>query len=85
MADKKLFSTSETAKIMGISRVAVFKKIKNGQIKAIKLGRNFFIKISELNKIMGIGLGREERKNINKAVERVIEEYGKTLQLLGKE
>src|SRR3989338_2240547 len=41
--DKKLLSTIEVAKILGISRVAVFKKIKSGSIKAQKVGRNFVI------------------------------------------
>lgn len=40
---KDFYTTKELAKILGISRVAVFKKIKNGTIKAQKIGRNFVI------------------------------------------
>ncbi len=43
MESKEFFTTSELAKKLGISRVAVFKKIKNGVIKAQKIGRNFVI------------------------------------------
>ncbi|MBN2197695.1 helix-turn-helix domain-containing protein [Candidatus Wolfebacteria bacterium] len=40
---KDFYTTAELAKVLGISRVAVFKKIKNGLIKAQKIGRNFVI------------------------------------------
>jgi excisionase family DNA binding protein len=43
MESKEFFTTSELAKKLGISRIAVFKKIKNGAIKAQKIGRNFVI------------------------------------------
>lgn len=43
MAIKEFFTTNELAKILGVSRVAVFKKIKSGAIKAKKMGRNFVI------------------------------------------
>ena len=41
--EKKFFSTTELAKLMGISRIAVYKKIKAGEIKARRSGRNFVI------------------------------------------
>lgn len=40
---KDFYTTKELAKILGISRVAVFKKIKTGVIKAQKMGRNFVV------------------------------------------
>ncbi len=43
MNQKDFYTTAELAKILGISRVAVFKKIKNGTIKAQKIGRNFVV------------------------------------------
>lgn len=43
MESKDFYTTKELAEIIGISRVAVFKKIKNGTIKAQKIGRNFVI------------------------------------------
>ena len=43
MESKEFFTTSELAKKLGISRIAVFKKIKNSVIKAQKIGRNFVI------------------------------------------
>lgn len=43
METKDFYTTAELAEILGISRVAVFKKIKSGAIKAQKIGRNFVI------------------------------------------
>jgi len=43
MQSEDFFTTSELAKVLGISRVAVFKKIQTGAIKAQKMGRNFVI------------------------------------------
>ena len=36
----KYITTAELAKMLGISRVSVHKKIKSGEIKAIAMGRN---------------------------------------------
>ena len=43
MESKDFYTTAELAKILRISRIAVFKKIKNKTIKAQKIGRNFVI------------------------------------------
>lgn len=34
---------AQLAKILGISRIAVYKRVKKGQIKAIRIGRAFAI------------------------------------------
>ncbi len=43
MESKEFYTTKELAELLGISRVAVFNRIKNGGIKARKMGRNFVI------------------------------------------
>jgi len=43
MNSKNFYTTSELAEVLGISRIAVFNKIKNGSIRAQKMGRNFVI------------------------------------------
>ena len=48
MKTDRFLSTSELADILGISRIAVFKKIKSGQIKAQKVGRNYVIDRKDL-------------------------------------
>ena len=83
MKDKKFLSTTELAKILGISRIAVYKRIKNGKIKARKIGHDFVIDIKDLGGILEKGLKKEEKLEIEKAVKKTVEEYGETLKLLG--
>ena len=43
---------------MGISRIAVFKKVKKGQLPAIRFGRNWAVSVSEINKALSLPAGR---------------------------
>lgn len=83
--DKKYISATEAAKILGISRTAVFKKIQNGVLKAQKVGRNYIIAHNELNLVLGGELTDERKKDIEASVEKTVKEYGEALRLLGKE
>ena len=83
--EKDLLSTIEVAKLLGISRIAVFKKIKLGQIKAERVGRNFVIHKNDLPQILGEALSKDKKEFIEKAVKKTVKEYGETLKLLGKE
>ena len=85
MMQKNYLSTLEVAKLLGISRIAVFKKVKSGEIKAKKVGRNFVIRKKDLPEILGTTLGEEKKKLIENAVRKTIQDYGQTLTLLGKE
>ena len=80
--ENKFISTRELAEILGISRVAVHKKIKKGQIKAVKVGRNYIIDKKVLGGILNDDLTSKDRENIKKAVKRTVKEYGETLELL---
>lgn len=87
---KALFiSVAELAKMLGISHVAVFKKIKKGQIPAHKIGRAYAILLDDVSDLVGGSktgvLTEEGKEKIEKAVEKVVKEYGSTLKLLGKE
>lgn len=84
-ARKNYFSVSELAQILGISRVAVFKKIKKGEIKAKRFGRFWLTKDKELRNILGKTLTPAQKKFLEKAVRRTVSEYGETLRLLGNE
>ncbi len=85
MNNKKLVSTSQAAKILGISRIAVFNKIKKGEIRAEKVGRNYVIRKDQLSIITGQELSEKEKNVIEKAVAGTVSEYGETLRLLGRE
>lgn len=83
--DKEFLSTSEVAKLLGVSRIAVFKKIKSGNIKARKIGRNFAVDKKDLPDVLGAVLRETQKQEIEKAVQKTVKEYGETLRLLGKE
>lgn len=82
-------SAAEMAKMLGISHVAVFKRIKKGQIPAQKIGRSYAISVEDVSDILHGSksdiLTEEKKGEIKRAVERVVQEYGETLKLLGKE
>lgn len=78
-------STTEAAKLLGISRIAVFNKVKSGEIKAAKVGRNYVINKKDLPGFGDQELSREQKREIDEAVKRTVEEYGETLRLLGEE
>ncbi len=42
----------EAAKILDISRIAVFQNIKAGKIKATQVGRNYIISKKELGNVL---------------------------------
>lgn len=80
--ENKFISTTEMAKILGISRVAVYKRIKKGQIKAVKVGRNYVINKEDLGGILNGDLTKKDKEMIDEFVKRMVREYGETLELL---
>ena len=60
--NKEFVSTSELAKLLGISRIAVFKKIKKGEIRAEKIGRAFVILRKDIPEVTGKVLKSSEKK-----------------------
>ncbi len=46
---KDFYTTSELAKVLGISRISVFYRLGNGSIKGCKMGRNFVIFKRDIN------------------------------------
>lgn len=58
-------SIIETARILGVSRIAIFKQVKKGNIKAIKMGRSYATPKTELNGDF-IQLMKNKQKEKNK-------------------
>jgi len=81
---KKYLSTAEAAKLMGISRVAVFKQIKSGKLPAVQVGRNYIIDRGDLAGIFK-HITPGEKRQVSAAVKRVMKQYGPALKRLGKE
>jgi excisionase family DNA binding protein len=80
----KFLTTSQLAKLLGISRVAVYKKIKKGQIKAIRPGRNYLIDKNDLAGVLDDKLTSEQKESVAQAVKKTVQDYGETLELLGQ-
>ena len=78
-------SIPELARILGLSRIAIFKRVKKGAIKAVKIGRNYAIPRAYIDSILGKTLNDSDKKEIDTAVKKIVKEYGRTLKLLGKE
>lgn len=81
---KNHLTITEAAKILGLSRVQVFRLVKAGKIPAIRIGKFYFIDKDNL----GIGeseVSQKERKKIDETVTRVMDEYGDVIKKLGEE
>ena len=83
--NKEFFTVRELADILNISRIAVFKKIQKGEIKAEKVGRTYIIFKKDLHGIITDELTDKLKKEIAMGVSKVVKEYGETLKMLAKE
>jgi excisionase family DNA binding protein len=83
--EQKYLSVREVAEKMGISRQAVLKKIKTGEIPAQKVGRGYIVPERDIPNIMSEVVTESQKREINKSVNRTVEEYGEALKMLGKE
>ena len=85
MVKQKYMTIPELAKLLGLSRIEVYRKVKKGQIPAIKIGRNYAISDRDINYILGKEMSDKEKKRIDAAVRKTVREYGEVLKKLGKE
>ncbi|MCK4828443.1 helix-turn-helix domain-containing protein [bacterium] len=85
MKQSEYITIPELAEILGITRIAVYQKVKKGQIKAVKIGRNYAISRKYVTNILGTALSPKAKAEIDKAVKKTVEEYGEVLKLLGRE
>ena len=85
MNKSEYLTIPQLAKILGISRIAVYRKVKKGQIKAIRVGRNYAIPQKYVANILQKALNQEDKKQIDAAVKKTVKEYGEVLKLLGRE
>lgn len=84
--ENQFISTTELATLLGVSRVTIFNRIKKGEIKAKKIGRNFIIDKTDLpSELFNNTIDKDAEKVIQTAVKKTVAEYGETLRLLGKE
>ncbi|MBE0478869.1 helix-turn-helix domain-containing protein [Candidatus Aerophobetes bacterium] len=82
---KEYLTIPEFAKILGVSRISVYKHVKKGNIEAKRVGRIYLIPYKYAEGIVGNRLSEQDKKEIEEAVNKTATEYGETLRLLGKE
>jgi len=85
MDKNKYITVPELAKLLGISRIAAYKKVKSGQIPAEKIGRNYVISKNDIARSLTGKMTGKGKKRIDSAVKKTVREYGQVLKWLGKE
>ncbi|MFH0777082.1 MAG: helix-turn-helix domain-containing protein [Candidatus Eisenbacteria bacterium] len=85
MSRRRYVTIPELAKLLGLSRIAVYKRVRKGQIPAAKVGRTYVITDETVAYILGKKVTKEGRHRIDAAVRRTVLEYGEVLKQLGKE
>ena len=84
MAATKFLTIPQLAARLGLSRVAVYKKVKQGQIKAEKVGRVYAISAGEANSVISGKATAADRKFLRKTVRKAVRQYGPVLEWLSK-
>jgi excisionase family DNA binding protein len=85
MKKEKFLTIPQAAKILGISRIAVYKKVKAGRIKARKIGRSYVIAQNQMPGARGGSLKEKDKRLIAAGVRKTVRDFGEALKLLGRE
>jgi len=85
MSNEKYITIPELAKLLGVSRIAIYNRVKKGQIPATKIGRIYVITDQTIANILGKEVTGRGKKRIDAAVHKTVREYGEVLKQLGKE
>lgn len=85
MSRKEYITIPELAKLLGVSRIAIYNRVKKGQIPATRIGRTYIIEDKTISKILGKEVTTKGKKRIDAAVRKTVREYGEVLKLLGRE
>lgn len=85
MKENKYFTIPQLAEILGLSRIAIYKKVKRGEIKAVKIGRNYAIPEARISEILGKNLSKRTKRIIEEAVRKTVKDYGEVLRMLGND
>ncbi|MFQ5863495.1 MAG: helix-turn-helix domain-containing protein [Candidatus Brocadiales bacterium] len=75
----------QLAKMLGVNRTTVYRKVKSGEITATKIGHAYLISNEEISKVLGKELTKNAKERIDSAVKKTVKEYGEVLKRLGSE
>ena len=82
MTKEKYITIPQLAKLLGVSRISIYKKVKKGQIPAIRIGRNYAITDQTIAQVLGEELSEKEKRQIDAAIKKTVEQYGEVLREL---
>lgn len=85
MTAQKHITVPELAKLLGVSRIAVFKRVKKGQIPATKVGKTYLITDRTVMHVLGKEPTDRGKRKIDVAVRKTVQEYGDLLAKLSRE
>jgi excisionase family DNA binding protein len=85
MVNEKYITIPQLAKLLGLSRIEVYRKVRKGEIKADRIGRMYVITDKEVAHILGKELSAKDKSQIEKAVKKAVKDYGEVLRKLGEE
>ncbi|HOE13938.1 MAG TPA: helix-turn-helix domain-containing protein [Candidatus Saccharicenans sp.] len=85
MEKNEFMTIPQLARLLGLSRIAVYNKVKSGEIKAVRIGRTYAINTKDIADILGKTLTKKSKEEIDQAIKKTIDEYGEVLRLLGQE
>ena len=85
MDRKKYITIPKLAELLGISRIAVYKRVKKGDIPATKIGGIYVITDEAVNIVLNRKLTPRGKRRIDTAVRRIVRAYGVVLKKLGRE
>ena len=82
---KKYITIPELAKLLGVSRGAIYKRVKKGEIPSIRPGREYLICDPDVQRILGKRMSKKDKDQVERAIRRTVDEYGDVLKWLSKE
>jgi excisionase family DNA binding protein len=85
MTNERYLTIPELAKLLGVSRIAIYNRVKKGQIPASKIGKTYVITDQTIATVLGREVTKSGKKRIDAAVRKTVQEYGEVLKKLGKE
>jgi len=85
MAEENYITIPQLAKLLGVSRVTVYNRVKAGKIPAKKIGHDYVITDQTVADILGKKVSNQSKERIDDAVHRTVREFAQTLKLLSTE
>ncbi len=80
MSEKKYYSTTECARLLGVSRITIFNWIREKKIFATKQAGNYLVSSSEMEKLQEKGhLHSADQKVLRAFASKLIAEYSELL------